>query len=255
MAYTVLDTTGATITIDKGTKITSIAGRAVDLIFSGISAEDTAGRRRGRVLSRTPVILAPFTGVNTSTLAFEYGTPVTVLAQTEEKMVSRWDPSENGTSQVLYGSSLAPKSEVDIFLNNADLTQDFGILYGQALDAVRGLMAPGLYAVNYVTVPPLTGAQEDAGYANANTPVPVPLTCIRVDWNAQYETIDGIDQKCGDALIVCTRSQATEATLQNADYFTISYLSQTAVKYTIWNQRGIRYLDTYHYGIYLQRMK
>lgn len=251
--FTVETTTGSTVQIDQGTRITSIAGRACDVIITGVSAEDTAARRRGRVLSKTPVILQPFIGVNPSTLQFEYDTPVTVLAQTEEVMMNRWVPTD--TSTTVYGTSLAPKSEVDIYLNNADDTQDFGILFAKALDPARALMSGNQWEVSFVTQAPLTPEQEDAGERNTDAGTPTTLTCIKVDQNAQYESIGGVDQKTGDAMIIFTRDQATESQLQDAAYFSLSYLGQDPALYTIWNENGIRYLDSYHYRVSLQRMK
>ena len=259
MAFSVLDTSGATVTLDKGAIITSIGGRSVNVILTGMGAEATAMRRRGRILSGTPITIAPFAQINPSTLAFEYGTPATVLAQAEEIMMDRWDASGQTsiTGQIgqLYGTSLAPKSEVDLYFNNADISQSFGILFAKAMDPPRALTAGGMYTVNRVSLPRLTKVQTNKGEVNAGTPTPNVLTCIKVNQNAQYEIVNGIDQQCGDAVIIVSRDQATQAQLESADYFTISYLGQKPARYTIWNQNGIRYMDAYYYAIYLERMK
>lgn len=246
--FTVKNTSGTSGTVKFFDKITNIGGQDCEWYIDRLDPYASHNSWRAPLIGSVPVVIESFIGVNSGTYQPEFTTFLTVQGQPKGLNDSTYrDQSKNQSN-----SLQKPKI---IYFQNADTSQQFGPIKAQIKDKEHISQPGSLYNVNYVTIPALTDTQEDQGLRNVNTPVYAPLVCARVDPNTQYETIKGIDQQCGDLMLMVSRGQATEADLKAADYFTVAYIGQPEERYTLWNEKGIRYLDTYHYGIYLQRMK
>jgi hypothetical protein len=243
--FTVKDANGTSGTIKPFDKITSIGGQDCEWYIDRLDPYASHTSWRAPLIGSVPVVIETYTGMNSGTFQPEFTTYLTVQGQPK------------GFNDSTYRDrTMNQKNSMDkpkfVYFQNTDMSQQFGPIKAQLKDLEHVSQPGNLFSLAYVTLPALSDADEDKGY---QTPVAVSLSPARVNPNEQYEEVGGVDQKCGDAMFIVSRDQITESAMEACDYFTLSYIGQPEMRYTLWNNKGIRYLDTLHYGVYLERMK
>lgn len=240
--------TGVATTINRGDKVTAIAGAAREIYITATEPYAQGMKRRARVLAPVDVTLRRFNKINPTTLAPEYHDPVTVQAQVKTEKSGRW------VSKGVY----APESQEVLYLNNANTSENFGVIRAIAQDSARGLMFPGLFSVQYIPVPTMTGGNAALMIEPTPTPgTPVDIDLQFIELTDQYTYGDGVKQKMGDAVIKFTRDQLTQAQIgANGSFFDITPLGGTAIRYQVWNaSEGVKQEQTYHWCVYLKRVR
>lgn len=253
MAYTVTTTTGATLTLAKGDKISSIAGQARDLYIVEVGPYAQGKRRRGRIIAPVDASIASFDEIDSGTLSPTYETAATVKAQAKTEKASRWNSTETDAN---FGPN-SPESREILYFNNADTTQAFGLIRAVAVDSSRGLMFPEMFTAQYLPAPTITGGDDIKMIPGTPTPgTPVALTLEYIDLSEQFAIADYARTKTGDALIRFQRDQLTQAQIEaNGAYFAITPNGGSAILYQIWGSEGVQQEQTYHWTVYLKRVR
>lgn len=255
MAYTVTDTSGNSLTLAQGHKITSIAGQSRELYITEIAPYAQGKRRRARIVAPVSAVIAPFVEVDSGTLAPTYDSSVTVLAQAKTEKSNRYNP-KGEDSDADFGPN-APESAEVLYFNNADSTQDFGVIKVRLADAARGLMFPGMFTAQYIPAPSESGGDPDLFIPPTYTPgTPVDLTLSFINLSDQMRYEGGTGVKRGDAVIKFTRDQLTKAQiLADKGLFEITPIGGSAISYEVWGSDGVEYEQTYHWCVYLRRVR
>lgn len=240
--------TGTATTINRADKITSVAGSAREIYVTATEPHAQGMRRRARVLNAVPVTLQRFNQVNSSTLQPEYHDAETVLAQVKTEKAGRW------VAKGVY----APESQEVLYFDNANLAQNFGVIRTVCQDSARGLMFSGLFSVQYIPKPTMTGgnpALYQDPIPTPGTPIDIELQFIETTEQASYA--GGSKQVIGDAVIKFTRNQLTQAQiLTDGSFFDITALGGSPIRYQVWNgSEGLKQEQTYHWCVYLKRVR
>lgn len=240
-SYTAVDLTGASVTINPTDKITSIAGVAKDLYVLDVKPLPVGGV--------VPTIMQGETA-SISTQTFSGGTVTVGTAKSFKAQVHFYKSTHHDSKRTPDG----PAAKGYLILRGYDMKKVSKLLEVPFADSLEGKAFANTYAFARVVVS-YTGGDPDAGDPGTATPTSTAITYQNIDLNDQYEDDGPTSRKIGDAMVIVDRSLVTEAQLTGAEYFTLTPQGGSAIKYTLWNSEGIKFLKTHHYAIYLKRMR
>lgn len=147
-----------------------------------------------------------------------------------------------------------PVTKGRLILAMANQNQVAKLLEVPFTDALEGKAFANTYAFHLVNVT-YTGGNEDAGEPGSATPSTVSIAHREVDITTQYADPGPNSLKIGDARVVVDRELVSQAQLEQAAYLTLTPAGGQPVRYTLWNERGIRKSNTHHWVIYLKLME
>lgn len=243
MAYTVLDSNGNTVTLELGDKITT-EGR--DLIISGIGPYAQGGRRKYRLIAPAIVSFSAFAQINNSTLVPEYSSAVSIALQLKE--------AKEEKDNLVDDNALWPTTYKVAYAKEAG-SQNYSLIRLVLRDAVHGLTFPSLYTVKLV---PRISTGGDTDLGTPSTTTDGTLRTLNPVYVSIWEqiTLDGNERiKRGDAKIVIPRHAATEAELMGNTLIEITPKGSSSLRYRIWPGKGIETEQTFHWCIYLERIR
>lgn len=253
MTWSVTTTAGAGATLAEDAKVTSIGGQACEWYIDRLEPYATHGTWRAPILNAVPVILAPLTGLNSSTLLPTYGTPITVLAQVKAEKADRGsDPEHNNIRTTALVKVLK--------FQNADTAKGFGQITAKLMDSAHGVRLAGLYTVTLQPPPTVTSAGNPKLSIPATTTAatPVSLSAVSVNLAEQWIPEGNARRKLGDARIVIKRDGISlEALMASGAFITVAAAginSGTARRYQVTGPEGIEPMHTYHWCVYLKRV-
>lgn len=253
MSFSVLDTTGATKTINRKDKITSIDGENYEFyVIDIVPFAHGITRARPRILHKTPIVISPYSALNPDN-SISYGASYTVLGQIAWGDAGKFEPNKSANTLVAKGH---------ISFQPVVTGQSRGLFMARFSDKLQGDFVEDVWEVKFYAN---VVTKDSRGQITAGTSTPKTLTCDMVQATLGFVTIDNVQLKSGMAMIKITRDQLTEAEMYGKDnYFTLSLNGATPVKYRIWNTGAVTSLDgtsshgviinqTNHYHIYLMR--
>ena len=244
--YSIRAKDGTAVTVKQTDRIVSIAGEAVEHYLIDVIPQPVGGIRPSLIRAEK-VVIEPLTfagGVVTA------GTQKTIMAQVHYEKAKQHS-SESGNDE---RTPDGPKTKGSLIVLASNQKAVSKLLELKFADALTGKAFAACYAFARVTET-VTGADPDGGDPGTRTPTPTSLAYLDIDLSDQYEDDGANHRKVGETLVVVDRSLVTQAQLEQSAYFTLTPAGGSAIKYTLWNERGIRQLKTHHHAIYLQRMK
>jgi hypothetical protein len=240
-SYKVKNMLGQSVEVLPTHRITKIDDETVEHYLHDVIPQPV-GDIEPTIMQGQKVTIQPLTfsgGVITS------GTPSKFFAQVH------YDKAREHSSK---RSPDTPKTKGRLIMKMANQNQVAKLLEVPFTDALEGKAFANTYAFHGVNVV-VTGADEDDGNPGTATPTPVQIAHREVDVTTQYADPGINSVVIGDALVVIDRDLATMAQLQAFAYFTLTPAGGQPIKYTIWNEAGIKQGSTFHHQIYLQLMK
>lgn len=251
MVFTTAKTGGGTITLGHLDKI-DVNGEL--LVITGIGARADGARTKRKPPTAIPRMYYPFIGLDPDTLAPQWGPGVTIEAQIKPL----------GTGETGYSQQLSAKEGADqpitcklaYCLEAANQTWPHVRL--MLWDITHGLMVPDLYTVKYLPPPTITtpGDPELGIPAEVEPGAPLLLDPTQVNLNEQIVPVGNQMIRRGDACITVPRNGLTEDMLMNPEArFEITLPGGAVVLYQVPGNEGFETLLTYHYKIYLNRLR
>jgi hypothetical protein len=240
-SYYAIDTTGASVLISPTDKISTIAGVSRDLYVIDVKPLPVGGIVPTIIQGEVAAI---------STQTFSGGTVTTGTAKNFKAQVHFRKSREHSSKRTPDG----PEAKGYLIVRGFDMTKVSKLLEVVFADSLEGKAFANTYAFARVSTT-YTGADPDAGDPGTATPTPASIAYQNVDLSEQYEDDGPRARKIGDAMVIVDRSVVSEAQLTGAEYFTLTPQGGSAIKYTLWNSDGIKFLKTHHYAIYLKRLQ
>jgi hypothetical protein len=243
VTFTTKTTTGTSLAIDNGDKITAIGSRSTELYITDVLPIGEGMTGRCRVLFPVQVSLQKFLSVDTDSMAATYDTAVTVLGQSEPRKVQEWNKTD--------GPDIKRAQEFVVFNETAAGTK-YGAFRCSLVDQLDGLFIANQFTVkiiNLITV----GGNRITGSPASSEEVPQLLSPVIVSLNDQYDYTGTQPTKLGDAKIVLKQSDITQAQLEAAACIEITPPDGIISRYVIWDG-GIDREQTYHWCVYLKRI-
>lgn len=252
MAFTVQTTSGASLTLQQGDKITSVAGQSRELLITELAPYAQGMRRRARILSRVDVSIASFDSLGVD-LAPSYDDAVTVKGQSKiEKLQVFSHKGEEVDGD--YGPQALESKEV-LYFNNADTTQDFGVIRAVLQDPARGLFFPNMFTVQMVPKTKSGGRSSGGIPPSVSDGTKVNLEPVFINVNTQVLVGNSSQITLGDAVIKFPLHKATQAQLLGDSLIEITPQGQSAIAYRIKNADGLKQMQTHHWMAYLERVR
>lgn len=240
-SYNAIDTTGASVAIVPTNKITSIAGEARELYVVDVKPLPVGGVVPTIIQGEVAAISAQ---------TFSGGSVTVGTAKNFKAQVHFYKSTAHGSKRTPDG----PEAKGYLIVRGFDMTKVSKLLEVIFADSLEGKAFANTYAFARVSTT-YSGADPDAGDPGTATPTPASIAYLNIDLSEQYEDDGPNARKIGDAMVIVDRSVVSEANLTGAEYFTLTPQGGSAIKYTLWNADGIKFLKTHHYAIYLKRMR
>jgi hypothetical protein len=247
MAFSVLTTAGATVTLDLGDKLV-LDGR--DLYVNAIGPYAQGARRRHRLLAPRNVSIARFSQINASTLVPEYQSAVTVPAQikgTDSRVDYRRDP-DAGPEQ--------PRTEKIAYFQEAVTGLGYPLIQVELVNAPTGRMFASLFTVKYW---PRTST---GGNANAGIPATVAdgtavtLSPRYVDLSEQWDIGPNRRVLLGDLKLIVPRESLTRAQMLANHQIGLTPRGGSELRYQIVNSPdGFETPQSYDWCLVLKRVR
>lgn len=199
------------------------------------------------------LLLSRFIGLDGDTLAPEYAAAVTVQAQVKNERVDhRWRKADTTEGPDM------PETRKVLYLQEANTSQTWPLIRIELGDVGRTLMVPDLYTVKYLPPPTITtpGDPELGIPAEVEPGTPLLLDPTQVNINEQIVPVGNQMIRRGDACMTVPRNGLTEDMLMNPEArFEITLPGGAVVLYQVPGKEGFETLLTYHYKIYLNRLR
>lgn len=251
MAFTTPKTGGGTATLGRLGKFV-VGGETV--LITGIGGCGNGIRTRRKPPGATPDTYYPFSQLNPTTLAPEWGAGVSVEVQykadTEER--SQLVNADDGPGM--------PETYLIGYLLDADGTSRCPHIRLVLQDVHRALMDPGLYTIKLLP-PPIVADPGDPELSIPPTTteaVPIVLVAVRVDLREQWVSEGNARRKLGDAkLTISCEGLSLDNLLAEGAFITVAAAginSGVARRYQVTGPEGIDLLQTYHACVYLKRI-
>jgi hypothetical protein len=237
------DTSGSDVTIANSDKITGLDGETyelyvIDVIPMGHYTQTAIKPRLIHPIDVTIETFSTFTG-----LVPTFNSAVTVKGQV------RWKKAQEANKD--KGPS-ATVSDGHIVFEHKPAGQRSKLFKAVFLDKSQGFIFANRFTVQLYGAK--TGGDSRRGKPGT-LPAPTALTVEYVDPVDQYEYSGGTRVKVGDAKIRVARDLISKTAIEDASKFGISVDGGTEESYTIVSQSGVRALQSYHWDIFLQRLK
>lgn len=240
-SYKVKNMLGQSIDILPTHRITKIDGETVEHYLCDVIPQPV-GNITPSIINGQKVTIQPLTfsgGVITAGAASKFFAQV------------HYDRAREHSSK---RSPDTPVTKGRLIMAMANQNQVAKLLEVPFTDALEGKAFANTYAFHGVNVV-VTGADEDAGRPGISTPSPVSIAHREVNISTQYADPGINSVVIGDAMVVVDRDLVTMAQLQVFAYFTLTPAGGQPIRYTLWNEDGIKQGNTFHHEIYLQLMK